>query len=46
MDVRLTVLVALYEKLGIRGHAEVAAAFLAASMELFVNETPRLGGKS
>ena len=46
MDVRLEVLMALGERLGIGEHARVAAAFLSTNMDLFVNVTPRLHGAS
>ena len=46
MDVRLEVLIALGERLGIGQHARVAAAFLSTGMELFVNLTPRMRGAS
>ena len=46
MDVRLTLMVALGRRLGIQGHAQVAAAFLVTRMELCVNATPLLRASS
>ena len=46
MEVRFTVLMEAGERLGIPEHAQVAAAFLVTGMELFLNATPNLKGKS